>query len=332
MVLSEERLGQSTIAWVDLLDPDADEIKEACGSIATQTRDHLLERSDDASNLRARFEVDRDYIFGAIPVPVASATAEDPVFYQEIDLLLRHDSVVTIRKTPIGQDPFSIGIIKECCRRSGEETVGCVTSRLLEQVGRQYSDLVEQLQECIDDLEDRVEKRPPMEVRKRYSHIKRELTTARRQLSPLARAIEDIVKDEVDLRDAEELFPEGVQRDLLEVHHELQRCLDSLIILSDLLAGVRDYFQTKMSYDQNAVMQKLTVIASILLVPTLIVGIYGQNFEWIPETRWGGGYAWSWGLIVASTIAQIIYFRHLGWIGKKSHALASDRDESDRTG
>jgi hypothetical protein len=57
------------------------------------------------------------------------------------------------------------------------------------------------------------------------------------------------------------------------------------------------------------------VIASLLLLPTFIVGLYGQNFRSIPELHWGFGYAWSWGLIVVTTALQLAFFRWLGWIG-----------------
>ena len=61
-------------------------------------------------------------------------------------------------------------------------------------------------------------------------------------------------------------------------------------------------------------MKRLTAIASILLVPTLIVGVYGQNFDHMPELHWYLGYLWSWGLIAVTTIAQIVYFRRKGWL------------------
>ena len=61
--------------------------------------------------------------------------------------------------------------------------------------------------------------------------------------------------------------------------------------------------------------ERLTVVASVLLVPTLIVGLYGQNFDNMPELHWGWGYyGWSLGLIVVTTIAQIVFFRWRKWI------------------
>ena len=62
-------------------------------------------------------------------------------------------------------------------------------------------------------------------------------------------------------------------------------------------------------------MKKLTVIASVLLLPTFIVGLYGQNFKHhFPELGWQWGYAWSWSLIIVTTIAQLVFFRRRNWI------------------
>ena len=61
-------------------------------------------------------------------------------------------------------------------------------------------------------------------------------------------------------------------------------------------------------------MKRLTAVASILLLPTFIVGLYGQNFRHIPELHWRWGYWWSWALIVVTTFFQLWYFRRKRWI------------------
>ena len=81
-----------------------------------------------------------------------------------------------------------------------------------------------------------------------------------------------------------------------------------------LLAGVRDFHQAQVANDQNEVMKRLTVIASCLLLPTFIVGLYGQNLRGSPELHWGFGYWWSWSLIIVTTIAQLVFFRRKGWV------------------
>jgi magnesium transporter len=65
---------------------------------------------------------------------------------------------------------------------------------------------------------------------------------------------------------------------------------------------------------QNEVVQRLTAIASLLLFPTFVVGVYGQNFDVLPELHWHYGYAFSWAVIVLSTIAQLAFFRRKKWI------------------
>jgi magnesium transporter len=56
------------------------------------------------------------------------------------------------------------------------------------------------------------------------------------------------------------------------------------------------------------------LVASLALVPTFIVGVYGQNFDWIPELHWAQGYGFSWFLIVTSTVGQLIYFKRKNWL------------------
>jgi magnesium transporter len=92
------------------------------------------------------------------------------------------------------------------------------------------------------------------------------------------------------------------------------RAVDGLDLCRDLIAGVRDFHQAEVANDQNEVMKRLTVVASLLLPPTFIVGLYGQNFVDIPELKWHLGYLFSWVLIVVSTVAQIVYFRRRRWL------------------
>ena len=127
-------------------------------------------------------------------------------------------------------------------------------------------------------------------------------------------AIRGVVDGRIEL-DGKELFPHEVELHFADAYDKLLRASEGLDFSRDLLAGVRDYSQAKIANDQNEVVKRLTAIASILLVPTFIVGLYGQNFiRSMPELRWRYGYEWSWGLIIATTIAQIVYFRRKNWL------------------
>ncbi len=77
---------------------------------------------------------------------------------------------------------------------------------------------------------------------------------------------------------------------------------------------MRDFHQAEIANNQNEVMKRLTVVASVLLLPTFIVGLYGQNFHHIPELDWAAGYEFSWGVIIVTTLLQLWYFRRKRWI------------------
>src|SRR5262249_28549888 len=150
-------------------------------------------------------------------------------------------------------------------------------------------------------------------VRRRLSDLRHDLLHIRRTLAPTRDAARRVVDDRCELADGE-LFPHDVELRFGDSYDKLLRANDGLESARDLIAGVRDYHQSKISNDQNEVMKRLTVVASILLLPTFIVGLYGQNFHHIPELGWAQGYGFSWFLIVATTLAQLWYFRRKQWI------------------
>ena len=86
------------------------------------------------------------------------------------------------------------------------------------------------------------------------------------------------------------MFPRDVELHFADAYDKLLRAVDGLELSRDLLAGVRDYHQAKIANDQNEVMKRLTAIASLLLVPTFIVGaLRPELHKSMPELRWAFG-------------------------------------------
>jgi magnesium transporter len=187
--------------------------------------------------------------------------------------------------------------------------------RLVDDIAERYLELVDQLDEEIDELEDKVETASATVTRDRLSELRHDLLHIRRTLAPTRDAIRRVVDNVVEVEEGQEVFPHEVEVAFNSAYDKLLRAFDGLELSRDLIASVRDYLQTKIANDQNEVTKKLTALASMLLVPTFIVGLYGQNFKHhFPELGWQWGYAWSWGLIVATTIAQLVFFRRRRWI------------------
>jgi magnesium transporter len=299
--------------WTDLLDPSADEIRaNAPPGLEESAVELLLAPAKHEDEPRPTLQGHGHYVFGVVLVAVA-VPDEDDVFYQEIDLVLTQEVLLTVRKTPPGNRPAcDVAIVKKAVKQ--DDSTGMMAYRLIDEIAERYLDLVDDLDAEIDELEDNVEDQPAESTRERISSLRHDMLHIRRTLAPMWDAVRRGIDGVGDVDDGPEVFPKDVEVAFNAAYDKLMRALDGLELARDLLAGVRDYHQSKIANDQNEVMKVLTVIASLVLFPTFVVGVYGQNFVHMPELRWHLGYAYSWGVIVASTLVQLWFFRRKKWI------------------
>jgi len=301
--------------WVDLLDPEERELHDA---LPRQIHERALAllltpaRHDDEP--RPRLEGHEHYVFGVFLVPMA-VRDEDRVYYQEIDVVATREKVVTVRKTPERGTPFDVGPARDSFATGQDTRAGVIVYRIVDLIAEDFLDLIDALDEEIDELEDGIEQWPSAQVRARISTLRHDLLHVRRTVAPTRDAIRRVVDRRIDVGEGPEMMPRDIELDFGDAYDKLLRALDGLDLSRDLLSSARDYHQAKVANDQNEVMKRLTAIASILLLPTFIVGLYGQNFHRIPELGWSFGYWWSWGLILVTTVLQLAFFRAAGWIG-----------------
>jgi len=297
--------------WIDLIDPSEDELRQHLPPhLHVTALDALLAPHVHDDEPRPRMESHGDYVLGIFLVPVA-VTAEDRLYYQEIDFVATHELLVSVSKTPPDEKPFDPKPAKEACRDHDE--VGMYAYHLIDLIAERFLDLVDDLDDEIDELEDMIVERSAQEVGHRLRELRQDVRGIRRTLTPTRDAVHRVVDDRVEL-DEGDLFPRDVEIAFGDAYDKLLRASEALDSSRDALAGVRDYLQGKIANDQNEVMKRLTVIASLLLLPTFIVGLYGQNFRHIPELGWSFGYWWAWAWIVGTTIAQLVFFRWKKWV------------------
>jgi hypothetical protein len=164
----------------------------------------------------------------------------------------------------------------------------------------------------IEELEDGLDDWPPRRVRVRLVALRHELLHTRRTVAATRGAVRRVLDGRIEVGD-HALFPPNVERLFADTYETLVRVAEELDIARDLLAGVRDHHQSKVVEGQGEVAKKLTVIASLVLVPSFIVGYFGQNCESaFDDAFWSIGV--STGLIVVSTIIQLAIFRWRRWI------------------
>ena len=298
--------------WIDLLDPTPEELREHAPRELEETAlARLLAPPEHADEPRPTLQGHGDYVFGVFLVAVVEPE-RDSVYYQEIDLVLTPEALLTVRKSPEGGRP---ACDVEPVRRAAkpDDSTGMLAYRLVDEIAERYLDLVDALDEEIDELEDRVEEQPAEETRQRISSLRHDLLHIRRTLAPMRDAVRRVIDGVVEVEEGPEVFPHEVEIAFNSAYDKLMRAFDGLELSRDLIASVRDYVQAKIANDQNEVMKRLTVIAALLLLPTFIVGLYGQNFVDIPELRWHFGYAYVWAVILATTALQLWWFRRKRW-------------------
>ena len=314
--MSNTRLASADVddaVWTDLLDPDPAALAAALPCALHQAAlERLLAAPQHDDDPRPRLESHGDYLFGVLVVAV-TCDGDHHVVHQEMGLVATRDRVVTVRKTPPGDEPYQCEDIRGAALRAKASPGMCVY-RLFDDIAERYLTLVDTFDNDIDDLEDNVEAWEPTAIRSTISRIRHDILHVRRVLTATRDAARAVLDDRVELDGEPGLFPRDVEIHFADAYDKLLRATDGLDLSRDLLAGVRDYHQAQVANNQNEVMKRLTVIASMLLLPAFIVGLYGMNLKGIPEFDWAHGYLWAWALIVASSVGQLVYFRRKQWL------------------
>lgn len=296
--------------WTDLVDPTAEEI---AGAISPPPPPDALELLADAPGEgRAPSPLLQGHghcVLAVLAYPIA-VPGEDRAEYLELDLLATPQKVVTIRKTGARGALAPVDSIN--ARASAGVTSGELFHVAVDDAADAFLELLDGLYEAIDDLESEIERLTGPDVRRRLSLLRNELLRARRASSATRSIARRIVDGRIDIGESE-LFPHEIETRFVDTYETLVRSTEELDVARDLLGGVRDYYQAKIAEQQNEVAKTLTVIASLVLVPSLIVGFYGQNFAG-HFRDWYWSFGISLGLIVATTVVQLVLFRWRRWL------------------
>jgi len=178
---------------------------------------------------------------------------------------------------------------------------------ILDSIVDSYYHVLEQLGDRLAELEERLTEDPDQEALNQIHHFKRELVSLRKAVWPLREVISALQREDTQLvADSTALF----LRDLYD--HTIQ-VLDTVEIFFDTVAGLLDLYLSSISNKMNEVMKVLTIIATIFIPLTFIAGIYGMNFENMPELHWRYGYAMVWGVMLICLAGMVWFLRRKKW-------------------
>jgi len=192
-------------------------------------------------------------------------------------------------------------------RRSGTDYLAYA---ILDTVIDAYYPALEQIGEYLEELETEVVEEPSNATVGRIYDLKRQLLTFRRAVWPQRDMINRMVHEEA-------AFTEPVRVYLRDCYDHCVQATDIIESYREMAAGLLDVYLSSVSNRTNEVMKVLTIMASIFIPLTFIAGVYGMNFEFMPELRHRLAYPILLTVMIVTAAAMLWYFQRLGWIGRR---------------
>ena len=235
--------------------------------------------------------------------------AKREIIPEQISLILGTNFVLSFQEGIEG-DVFNLirDRIRENKGRIRKSGADYLTYRLLDAVVDNYFIILEKLGNKIELLEEELSSDAKPKTLHEIHNLKKEMIFLRKSIWPLREVINNLQKGESPLiKDSTKIF-------LRDVYDHTIQIMDTVESFRDMLAGMLEIYLTNITNRTNTVMKVLTIIATIFMPPTFIVGIYGMNFKHMPELDCKWGYPAVMLLILAIALSMLCYFKKKKWI------------------
>jgi magnesium transporter len=191
--------------------------------------------------------------------------------------------------------------------RVRKEKADYLLYRLVDIIVDNYYIVLDSIGQQIEQIEDDIYNDSTGQEFRKIQRLKKELIYLRKALYPLRDAMSKLVKDDSGFINASNT------RFFSDVYSHVAHLIDSLDTYKDLTSGLMDIYINTLNTRMNEVMKVLTVISTIFMPLTFIVGVYGMNFEFMPELHWQLGYPVVWVVMFFMMVGMIGYFRYRKW-------------------
>ncbi len=294
------------ITWVNIDGLNDVSIVE---SIGRKLNIHSLVLEDILStHQRPKLEEYEDYFY--LVVKCISVGYEDAfnLRYEQISILLLADVVVTFQeKTDDTFNPIHNRLQndKGRLRKLGSDYLAYV---ILDTIVDEYFVIEDSLDKIFDPMEDNLLSNPTAEMLQVIQQIRRELIAMKRNISPLRELLTKIQHADSPLLQEKTLPYYG------DVYDHVLRISESLESYRERITAMQDIYLSSVNNKMNETIRILTIFASIFIPLTFIVGIYGMNFEYMPELKWRWAYPTLWILFITISIGLLVYFKKKKWL------------------
>ena len=183
-----------------------------------------------------------------------------------------------------------------------------LTYALLDVIVDHYFVILEELGDRTEEIEEEVLDDPQTETQGRINDLRRDLIFMRRMTWPVRELLSQLQRLDSPL------WTEETRPFVRDTYDHAVQVLDLVESLRDVVGGLTDLYMTSLSNRMNEIMKVLTIIGTIFIPLTFIAGIYGMNFEYMPELGWDWAYPAVWAVMIALAGVLLLYFRRREWI------------------
>lgn len=267
---------------------------------------HPLLVEDILNNQRPKSEEYDDYLF--LTMKMLYKINGPEIDYEQISFVLSKNYLLTFQE----KEGDLFDAFRERIRldqgRVRKKQADYLLYRLMEITVENYYNVLDNVGEQIDEIEDEIQQEVSQNSFTKIQAIKRELIYLHKALYPLRETVSRLTKGESDF------IQEDNIRFFSDINDHVVHMIDLLDTYRDLAASLTDLHVNMQNQKLNEVIRMLTIISTIFIPLTFIVGVYGMNFDYLPELKWKFGYFAVWGVMAVIAGSMVAYFKYKKWL------------------
>lgn len=293
---------RNLVKWINVDGVHQPELIEAIGkrfNIHPLTLEDIVNTSQ-----RAKFEDYENYVVSIMKM----IDYADELRSEQLTVVLMEGMVISFQE--VNGDAFDLirNRLRQGKGRVRKMGADYLSYALIDAVVDYYFNALEKIGDKIELLEEEVILDPDKSTMRQLHHMKQEMIFVRKAVWPVRELISNMERCE------SELIKKETEIYLRDVHDHAVRVIDTIEAYRDLLSGMMDIYLSSVSNRMNEVMKILTIITTIFVPVTFIAGIYGMNFDYMPELHSKWGYIAVWIVMLAIILSLVVYFKRKKWL------------------
>jgi magnesium transporter len=296
---------EATVTWINVSGVHEVDLIEKIGK---HFENHPLKKEDTVNTAQRPKMEDFDHYVYVVMKMLYLDKEQDAVHSEQVSLILGPTFLMSFQEQP--GDVFDA--LRERIRKGKGRIrkAGCdyLAYALMDALVDNYFVILEHFGEKMELLEEDLIENPTPEILESIHNMKQEMILLRKRIWPLREVVGSLTRGDSPLvRESTGVY-------LRDVYDHTIQVIDTIESFRDVLGGMLDIYLSTVSNKMNEVMKVLTIIATIFIPLTFLAGIYGMNFKYIPELEWRWGYFAAWGVMIATFVLLMFYFRRKKWL------------------